>query len=165
MKHYYMKQKVFAIRDRYKFYDENENVAYYCEGKMFSFTHEMKFLEAEGKSELYTIKRKVFTFMPKYFLYKPDGGEAAFIQKRFTLLKQHFDISSEGQELKMDGNAWGYDFQVKDQDKMLLEVHKKWIAWGDTYQITIHDEAKTALLLALVVMIDDCLHDNQNKRY
>ncbi len=165
MKHYYMKQKVFALRDRYKVYDEEEQLAFYCEGKMFSFVRRMDFFAAKDQKHLYTIKRQLFTFLPKYRLTTLDGQQVALIKKRFTFLKQRFDIETELGTLEMDGNMWGYDFQVKKGEIILLEVHKKWLSWGDTYQITIHDESKTELLIALVLMIDDCLHDSQNQRH
>lgn len=163
MKKFYLKQKVFALRDRYKVYDESQQLMYYCEGKLFSISRRMDFYKSEGQSHLYTIKRKFFSFLPKYFLTTIDGRQVALIKKRFTFIKHKFDIHSELGELTMEGNMWGYDFVVKLEETLLLEVHKKWISWGDTYEITVHDETKTDLLIALVLMIDDCLHDNQNK--
>jgi len=165
MKHYYLKEKVFALRDRYKVFDEKEELAYYCEGKMFSFTRTMEFFKTPEKNLLYTIKRQVFSFLPVYRLFKPDGHEAALIKKKFTLLRQEFAITSEYGDLTMEGNTWGYDFTVKLGGTLLLEVHKKWLSWGDTYEITIHDETRTDMLIALVLMIDDCLHDAQNQHH
>ena len=163
MKKYYLKQKVFAIRDRYKVYDEDQKLAYHCEGKLFSISRRMDFYRSEDKTHLYTIKRKIFTVLPKYFLTTIDGRQVAQINKKWSFVKHKFDIHSEMGELTMEGNFWGHDFNVKLGETLLLEVHKKWISWGDTYEITIHDESKSELLVALVLMIDDCLHDNQNK--
>ncbi len=164
MKKYYLKQKVFAFRDRYKVYDEQQQITYYCEGKLFSFSRQMDFYKTEGKEHLYTIKRKLFSFMPKYRLLGVNGEETATVQKKFAFMKHKFHIESTLGELEMEGNMWGHDFEVKQGETTLLEVHKKWLSWGDTYEITIHDESKTELLIALMLMIDDCLHDNQNNR-
>ena len=165
MKKYYLKQKVFSIRDRYKVFDEEQILAYYCEAKFFSFSHQMDFFKAKDNAHIFTIKRQLFSFLPKYRLLGADGRETAVIQKKFALMKHSFDINTEMGSLKMEGNMWGYDFQVKSDAGLLLEVHKKWLSWGDTYEITIHDESKTDLLIALVLMIDDCLHDNQNSSH
>ena len=165
MKQYYLKQKVFAIRDRYKVYDEEQQLAYYCEGKMFSFVRRMDFFKAPEKTHLYTIKRQFISFLPKYRLFTLEGSQVALIKKRWSFMRHKFDISSELGELKMEGNMWGHDFKVMLDETILLEVHKKWLSWGDTYQITIVDESKTELLIALVLMIDDCLHDSQNQRH
>jgi uncharacterized protein YxjI len=165
MKQFYLKQKVFALRDRYKVYDEEQTLAYYVEGKMFSFTRLMNFYREKDKQHLYIIKKNFISFLPKYRLLNPDETQVAMLTKRISFMKHKFDITSDLGDLKMEGNMWGHDFKVMDGDNILLEVHKKWLSWGDTYQITIHDDSKTELLLALVLMIDDCLHDSQNQSH
>jgi uncharacterized protein YxjI len=151
------------MRDRYKIYDDSQNVVYHVEGKMFSFVSKMDFYRTKDGVHLYTMTKKIFTIMPKYFMKSPEGADVATVSKRFTLLSQKFDIHAEFGNLEMTGNAWGYDFQVTQDGKLLLEVHKKWISWGDTYEITVHDETKTDLLVGLVVLIDNCLHENHQQ--
>jgi uncharacterized protein YxjI len=39
-------------------------------------------------------------------------------------------------------------------------VHKKWLSWGDTYEILVDDSFNLDLAIAIVVMIDDYLAVN-----
>lgn len=161
MKKFYLKQKVLAITDRYKLYDEKSNLAYYVESQFLSLAHKMYFYRASDKTQLYEMKKKIFSFLPRYFMLSPEGEELASIQMRFALLKYKLDITSKFGQFVMNGDFLAHDFNVTDNGKVMVEVHKKWISIGDAYEVTIMDEEKTDFLLALVLLIDDCLFNRQ----
>jgi len=163
MKRYYIKQKIFAITDRYKVLDENQNVIYHIESKLFSFSHKMYFYRNQDSKHLYTLRRRVFTLLPKYFISTPDDKDIATVVKKLTFLNHRLEILSEMGNFTMEGNFLAHDFGVSCDGKTVLEFHKKWISFGDVYEITIFDEELTDFLLALVILIDDCLHDEKRK--
>jgi uncharacterized protein YxjI len=43
---------------------------------------------------------------------------------------------------------------VNRNGKRIAEIHKKWISWGDTYEVVIYEEDLDDLIIALVVAID-----------
>lgn len=43
---------------------------------------------------------------------------------------------------------------------MIGSVHKKWLSWGDSYEIQVNDEAYEKILIAIVVAID-CVKADQ----
>ncbi len=163
MKTFYLKQKVFSFTDKYKVYDEKQNVVYHCEGRLLSFSHRMDLFETATNKPLFTIKRQVFSFLPVYHLSTPDGREVATVRKRFTLLKQKLDIDSSFGQYTIEGDFFAHDFTIASETANVVEFRKKWLSWGDSYEIVVHAEQNVEFFVALVVMIDDCLHDNEGK--
>jgi len=163
MKHFYLKQKVFSIADRYKIYDQGNNVVYHCKGNLMSFARTKKLFDCRTDELLFILKRRLFTLLPRYYLLDKDGKQVAYVKKRISFLKQRLDIESVFGDMEIQGNVWIHDFQVSVAGGPVLEIHKKFIAWGDTYEITVHDEEHIPFYLALAVMIDDCLHSGRRR--
>jgi len=164
MKRFYIKQKIFAITDRYKVFDESQTIVYHIESKFLSITHKMEFYRTNDSTHLYTLRRQLFTLLPKYFVSTPDGEDIATVSKKFTILHHKLEISSKLGNYTMEGDFLAHDFSVSQDGKSVLDFHKKWLSFGDAYEITIYDEEKIEFLLALVILIDDCLHD-ENRRH
>jgi len=161
MKTFYLKQKLFSFKDKYKVFDESQNVVYHCEGHFFSCTRQKDFYETAFNQHLFSLKRKVFSFLPTYFLSNMKGEIVATIKKQFTFLKHKIDISSSYGDFSIEGNVFAYDFTIISNGEAVVDFHKKWLSWGDSYEISIYDEKNIPFFLALVIMIDDCFHSNQ----
>lgn len=164
MKRFYIKQKIFAITDRYKVYDESQSVLYHIESKFLSITHKMNFYRTKDSMHLYTLRRQLFTLLPKYFISTPDDKDIATVVKKLTFLNHRLEISSELGNFTMEGNFLAHDFSVNHNGTTVLDFHKKWISFGDVYEITIYNEEMIEFLLALVILIDDCLHDENRRK-
>jgi uncharacterized protein YxjI len=164
MKRFYLKQKIFAITDRYKVFDENQIVHYHIDSKLFSIHHKMDFYRTSDSTLLYQLKRQVLTLLPKYYIMDASGDEIAVIHKRLSLLSHRLDITSKLGNFTMVGDFLAHDFSVELNGQTVLDFHKKWISWGDSYEVTIYDDSLTEFLLALVILIDDCLHDENRRR-
>ena len=95
--------------------------------------------------------KKVFSLLPKFFV-EVHGQEAIVLENHFTFFKARYSISAEG--IDVDGNWWDMDFVVNRNGKRIAEIHKKWISWGDTYEVVIYEEDLDDLIIALVVAID-----------
>ncbi len=163
MKHFYIKQKVFAITDRYKVYDESQNLLYYCDSKLFSISHKMNMYRQSDSKHLFVLRRQLISLLPKYFVTSPEGADVATVQKKIALLKHKLEITSQFGEFTMTGDIFAHDFSVVQGGNTVVDFHKKWISFGDAYEITVYDDEKTEFLLALVLLIDDCLHDEQRR--
>lgn len=158
MKSFYMRQKVFSISDKYNIYDDNNNLMYYCKGQFFSLTSKLR-LYSNNDNELFYIRKKFFSFLPKYQLFKNEE-EIASVYKRFTLFHHTLNIESSYGDLQIEGDFWAHDFQILNSNEVICEVHKMWLTFGDSYCITIHEEKDYDFLIALVILIDNCLHNN-----
>jgi len=165
MKKLYLKQKIFSFADRYKVFDEKQKVLFHCEGKLFSFSHRIDILDSEKNKNIFTLRRKLFSFLPHYVLTTPEGEEVAHIHKRFTFLHPKIDIDSKFGNFSIDGDIFAHNFSIQQDGKIVVDFTKKWISWGDSYEITIHPEEQTGFYVALVIMIDNCLHDNRSNNH
>lgn len=160
-----MKQKAFSFKDKYKIFDASQNQVYHCSGHFLSFTRKKDLYDSKTDKHIYTLKRKLFSLLPKYELSDPDGSTVAMISKKFSLLKHKIDITSKLGDFVMEGNFSAHNFAVLEHEKEIITVHKKWLSWGDSYEITINDDTRIPLFLGLVLMIDDCLHSRRNRRF
>lgn len=162
MKHFYMKQKVFSIRDKYKVYDENQNVIFHCEGTFFSISQKMKFVETSTGSDLFLFRRKVLSFLPTYFVYDMEDKKIAKISRKFTFVKPKLEIDSDFGMFTVEGNYFQLNFTVTNDGKEVATVQKKWISWGDSYEIVIQDESNYKFLVAMIILIDRIFHEQKS---
>jgi uncharacterized protein YxjI len=46
---------------------------------------------------------------------------------------------------------------------VVAQINKRWLSFGNTYQIDINEEENYAFILAMVIVIDQVLHDDKRK--
>ena len=44
---------------------------------------------------------------------------------------------------------------------LLGRIDKKWLSWGDSYCLTVQDDSNAAFFVAIVIAIDNCIHNGQ----
>lgn len=146
----YAKEKVFTLRDKFRFFDENENDVYLVEGKLWSFTKQLTMTDALS-NEVAFIREQFLTWMPKFHVFV-DGVEVAEIRKHFTFFKPKYSIDCKGWEIQ--GDFLNHDYSIMKDEKQIATIHKKWLTWGDTYEIDIADPADAVLVCSIVLCID-----------
>jgi uncharacterized protein YxjI len=161
MKSLYLKQQIFTLVDKYYVYDETGSEVYRIEGQFFSIPKRQTIYDASG-NELYTLRRVVFSLMPAFVLYDPSGRELAAIRKRFTLFRHQIDIESDFGSFSIDGDFLSHDFIILKEGRQIVRMHKKWLSWGDAYEIQIDDDENQAFVCALVIAIDQAIHEQTN---
>ena len=148
--HLYMKQKVFSLKDKFTIKDPFGEDKYFVEGKMISFGKKLHILDAAG-NELAFVRQIIFTFMPK-FAVEIDGQQVAMIKKKISFFKPKYVIDGVGWEIQ--GDFLGHDYMITENGAPIVSIHKKWMAWGDTFELDIADESKEVLAVAVVLAID-----------
>ena len=159
---FYVKQKVFSLKDQFTILDAQQNTVYQVQGKMFSISNKLDLMNPDG-SVVLRAHRKVMSFMPKYFVHTPHDEELAIVQRKFGL-KPKFIVTVGDEELVVEGSLFAHSFQVMDSSQIVASISKKVISWGDTYEIDIIDERRLELLLFIVIIIDQVIHEQQNRR-
>ena len=152
----YAKEKVFTLTDKFRFFNENEEDVFFVQGKFWSWTKELTMTDPAG-TELAVVKEKFFSLMPKFFIYI-NGEEIATIKKHFTFLRPKYSIECKGWDI--DGDFWDHNYEIKEGERIVASVHKKWLTWGDTYEMDIADPAD-AVLVACIVLCIDCVQERQ----
>ena len=157
---YKIKQKFFSFGDDFTIKDENDEDRFIVTGKVFSIGSKLKVNDLTG-NELVNIEQKVLRLLPEYNLYASEE-HLATVKKEFTFLKPRFTIMSTQGDYQISGNFIGYEFEILKEDKVVVTVSKKFLALADTYMVEINNQENQAFMLALVIVIDQVLHNSKN---
>ena len=156
----YIKQKVFSIGDKYNVYDEFSQLVFEVKGEVFSFGAKLHIFDSRGY-EIMAIHRELLTWLPKYTIYE-NGVARASVQRKLSLMSK-FEIADTRGVYYIDGDCIGMDFSITTPDGNLLgTIQKEWLSWGDTYKLSVADPSQAALFCALVIAIDECIHNNRD---
>ncbi len=153
----YLKQKFFSWKDRAWVKDETGADRYFIEGKVLSIGKKLWIMTPEGE-QLAFVRQKVPTLMPK-FIVEIGGSEVAMIAKKFTFLKPKYEIDGLGWTVQ--GDFFGHDYTVYACERPIITIHKKWMTWGDTFELDIAQGTDEVLALAVVVAIDAVMDAQQ----
>ncbi|SHI58733.1 LURP-one-related/scramblase family protein [Lutispora thermophila] len=155
-----VKQKIFSFGDNFTINDEMGNSYFQVQGKVFAIGDKLRMYDMQGNEVVY-IEQKLFKLLPEYTIYY-NGNPAARVKKEFTLFKPRFNIESFIGNYTIEGNFLGMDFNVLKNGRVVARVSKKWFSFRDTYGVDISDEENYAFILALVIVIDQVIHDNNH---
>ena len=154
----YLKQKVFSIGDKFTLYDEAGNDRYYVQGEVFSFGKKLHILDTAG-NELAMIRQKLMTFLPRYSI-EIGGTPVAEVVKKFTFF--HNEYAIEGLGWVVHGNMFDHEYELYSGDQLIAQVRKEWFTFGDAYEIDISPNAHLVTALAVVLVIDACLEQEND---
>lgn len=149
----YIKQKVFAITDHYQVYDEDQNPIFQVDQEFLFWGARYDVKRLDGMSS-FKLEKKKFSFMPEFYVTFQDSKVMRIVQN-FSWFKKDIDIISDDYNLKLVGSLWDLDFQVFNGEDLVGEIHKEFMTWADTYEITVHDPIFEDDLLALFIALDN----------
>lgn len=153
---FYIKQKVFSFKGQIDIMDENEVPVFRAKGSVFSPRPKLT-LRNTQEEELYVVKRKLISILPKYRVYK--GKELiAKVNKKFRLFARKVKIKSKQKDLKIVGDIIGHNFNILENSEIKAIIQKKFFKIGDAFEIDVVDGEDYAFYCALVVAINYCLH-------
>ena len=153
----YMKQKVFSLKDRFTIKNEAGEDVFTVEGKFISLGKKLHILNEAGE-EVAFVKQELLTLLPKFTVLQ-HGEQVAQIQKKLSFLKPKYAVT--GLDWTIEGDFFAHDYSIFSGDMEIVSLHKKWMAWGDTYELNVADDADPALVVAVVLAID-CVMDAES---
>ena len=156
----YIKQRVFAIGDKYNIYDEKERLVYSVKSQLISFGAKL-FLMDEQEREQYFIKQRITFFLKEYEIYK-ENRLWACIEQKLSFLKSKLTIKGTYGDFEIHGDLWGMDYEIQKDGTYFGSVHKAFLSWGDSYELNIPEGTDPAFFVAIVIAIDNCLHNENN---
>lgn len=154
----YIKQKVFSVGSKYDIYDANEKVVFNVKGEVLALAAKLHLFDTFGR-ELYFIKRRITFLLAKYEIYK-NNALCATINQEFAVFKKKLTVSSSLGNLQINGDFLNMDYEIVKDGYYFGSIHKKWLSWGDSYELDIQNEEDAAFVCALVIAIDNCLHND-----
>lgn len=158
-----IKQKIFSFGDTFTIKDENNRDYYQVQGKVFSLGDKLSLQDMNGQ-ELYYIEQQLMRMFAEYKLYR-DGSVVATCKKRFSLFGSKFDIMSKQGNFTIEGQPFNYNYQIYKDGQQIANVDKQFFSFSDTYGVDIADGMDDALVLSLVIIIDQVVHDNEGNKH
>jgi uncharacterized protein YxjI len=155
----YIKQKVFSWTDKFTVKDEFGADRYYVEGEFFSWGKKLHVYEAQTGSEAAFIQQKVFSFLPRYYVFVNEV-QVLEIVKEFTLLRPRYTVS--GKNWDIEGDFFSHEYTVTQNGMQVAGITKEWLSWGDSYAITIDRPEDEVPALAAVIAIDCAIAQQNN---
>lgn len=160
MKKLYIKQKVFKITDHYPILNEAQETVYQVDQDFKIFGNTVHVSDAQGR-ELFVVDKEIFTFLPRFSVTFSDG-RVIYLKSRLTFFKKAIDVDPDGLGLVLQGDFWDYNFTLLQNNQVLGRIQKALLTWGDTYEISIHDESQQDLIVAMMIAVD-CIKDDQER--
>ena len=157
----YIKQKIFSLTDSYNVYDENLQPVYKVESEFFSFLSKIHLFDMYG-NELFYIKKNLTFMFAEYEIY---NGEllCAVVKQEFSFFKPKLTVKSSYGDFDIQGDFFNMDFDIMCNGSLLGAINKEWLSFGDSYSLKVANEKDAAFFTALVIAIDNCIH-NENKK-
>lgn len=146
----YIRQKIFSWKDKFTFYDSNGNDKYHVEGEFFSFGKKLHVYDSQGREAAY-IEQKLLSFLPRYFVYV-GNEQIAEIVKEMSFFRPKYSINGLGWQV--EGDFFAHDYDIVFNGEKIVTINKKWMTWGDCYELNINDESDEIVALSVVLAID-----------
>ena len=160
MKKLYIQQAVFKITDHYPIVNEKEEPIYYVDQE-FQFVGKFYNVKNAKGDLIFTIER-CFTFLFPVYTITFVTGETIKIRTNFSFFRHNLDIEIDSFTLTVEGDFFDHNYSLYSEREELASIKKKWISWGDAYEITILDETFMDLSVAILIAVDEII-DTQKK--
>lgn len=146
----FIKQKVWSFKDRFTIKDDVERDVFFVEGEFLTLAKKLRLFNLDNEEQLY-IEQRLWRFLPEYDLFQ-DGVKVATVKKEFALFKNNYTIT--GPNWHIEGSVMAHDYVIKEGNKVIADINKKWLSWGDSYEININEDSSVTVLLGIVIVID-----------
>lgn len=164
MKKYYFKEKFFKITDHYPIIDEDGKKTFFVDQTFKFLGYEAKVSDAHDK-ELFTINRKLLSFLPIYYISFSDKSKKDMtIRSNLAFFKKSIDILMEDGKINLKGNFWDYEFKMFYKGEVIGEASKKIFSLTDQYELKVLDENFSLELIALCLALNN-IKDLENASY
>jgi len=165
MQNLFLKQKVFSLTEDFTFFDLNQVPVFRAKGNFFAFPKRYKMFDSRNNAELMEITRKFFAFVPTFSVTDTQTGQQVLtVRQRFRLGRPKFDISTPHGNYLIEGNFIAHTFKIfAPNGQQIIEVKKRLISWGDTYEITVDTSQIPLTVAAAIILTIDCALHSSNR--
>ncbi|GAA0632480.1 LURP-one-related family protein [Bifidobacterium pullorum] len=159
MKQLYIKQKMFTFGgEQFTVTDGAQRPVYTVEGSFLQIPKSFSIRDVNG-FEVARVEKKTFSWLPHFSVFMGDA-EVAAIDQEFSFFRPRYRIDAQG--LAIEGDWWDMNFTVSRNGVQVAAITQRWLSWGDSYEVTIVEDALETLIVALVVAIDKVKADRDS---
>ena len=152
-----VKNKFFSLGGSSKVLAENGADAFIVKGKCFSITKK-KFVKDLNGNRLFMVRNKFWKFIRrKALIYDANKKLVARVIRDFRI-RQSYTIEGAQEEIKVVANGpvgLGFDMSITMGGKEIGHIKRPYVQWTDTFNVTVNDPEDAAILVAMVIAIDN----------
>jgi len=116
-------------------------------------------LESPNGEELLTIQEKKLSVRDRMEIER-GGTTVATVKKALVGVRDRYSIDVEGgDDLSAKGNFVDHEYEIERDGDKVAEVSKRWFRVRDAYGVEVAPDQDEALIMAIVVCIDQMGHD------
>ena len=119
-----LKEKVFALKERFNVTDEQEQPLYSVEGKFFSWGHQLDVEDASG-AHVAHIQQKVLALLPRYFI-TCDGMEEMELKGHLNIIHPHYTLETPDGDWEVRGDFLHHEYTITKGEETIATVSQKW---------------------------------------
>jgi uncharacterized protein YxjI len=158
---YVIKEKFWAWGDDFHIFNENKQPVFFVDGQAFSWGNKLSFQAMDG-SELAFISQKLFSWKPKYEIFR-SGSKFAEVVKEWSWFNKKFTLDIPGpNDYEIDGSFWLHDYTFRRSGRVVAEISKAMWSWTDSYGVETIDGEDDVSILCSCIVIDQVLHDEKS---
>ena len=146
-----IKQRIFSWTDTYDIYDETGEARYFVQTEPFRLGHQIHVYDKRSGQEVGSIHQRLLTFLPAFEVVL-GGRVCGCVQKQLSFFCPRYQVDYRGWEVEGDLLSWNY--RVTDGSHIVMNIHKEFFRWGDTYVLDYDSPADELPGLLLVLAID-----------
>jgi uncharacterized protein YxjI len=156
---YQMREKMFSIGDDFWIENQAGERVFKVDGKALRLRDTLILQDPSG-NELFKVQKKALHVRDTMEIGR-DGNTIATVKKALVhVVRDRFSVEVEaGEDLEAKGNIVDHEYKVERDGDHVAEVSKRWFRVRDTYGVEIAPGQDDALILAVVVCIDQMSHD------
>jgi uncharacterized protein YxjI len=152
-----MREKLVAIGDDSWIDDEDGRHVYKANGKAARLRDTFVLEDASGQP-IARIKERALSVRDKMTI--DLGDRSATVKKALVGIRDRFHVEVDhAPDLKVHGNIVDHEYEIEMDGDTIATVSKRWFRVRDTYGIEIVEGADVALLLSVVIAVDDMARD------
>ena len=153
----YVKNKLVSLGGSSIVFDENEAQVFQVKGKVMSPTNK-KFVCDTNGNVLFTVRDKFFHFITKKALiYGADGKKYCKVKERF--FGRVTDVVDCEDDIRFESNGFAKGISIFKNDEKIGAWFVSFDGVSslvrDCYRVDVYNESDAALLVALVIAIDN----------
>ena len=162
---YKIRQNLISIGDDFWIENEEGKKAFKVDGKVLRIRKTLVFEDAKGK-KLAQIQERLLTIKDTMVVEDASGKDIAVIKKALiSPFRDKWDVKvKDGPDLDVIGNILDYEYTVKQGNKKVAEISRKWFRLTDTYGVEVEDGQNDILILAIAIAVDMMAHGDDDKK-
>ncbi|MDF1879821.1 LURP-one-related family protein [Sulfurimonas sp. MAG313] len=143
--------KIMSLKGRILITDLEDNLCYDAKGN-FSFFRNKKWSVTQDENEVFSIRKKVFSWSPTYMVNSKIGN---FYLKRKTLSlkRKYFVHDGKYKGTTAEGSFWDQNFTLRSKEKVIAKVNSKLFTLRDRHAVELVDETSEAELMTVIFMV------------